>query len=89
MKSLGNFTLIEVKDVPKNTHKGIESIVDFFALAQCKKLFMGIGFSVFTIAASIIGDKPLVTYMNKQCLGQYMEGGSAICKGSYIKSNLK
>lgn len=89
MKSLGNFTLIEVKDVPKNTHKGIESIVDFFALAQCKKLFMGIGFSVFTIAASIIGDKPLVTYMNKQCLDQYMEGGSEICKGSYIKSNLK
>ena len=89
MRSFGNFTLIEVKDVPKNTHKGIESIVDFFALAQCKKLFMGIGFSVFTIAASIIGDKPLVTYMNKQCLGQYTEGGTEKCKRSYIKSNIK
>ena len=68
-----NFEIIELMSIDNTSYTGVESIVDFFSLAECKKIFMGIKFSAFTVAAAITGNKPIVVYTNpyESCMYQY------------------
>jgi hypothetical protein len=98
MKTFGKFKLVEIDY--ENLGPGMSSTVDLFSLSRCKTLFMGIGYSVFTISAAIIGDVPLITYVDKACMtpfrscvsfnGQpknYEEFDVSGC-GGWIKSNI-
>jgi hypothetical protein len=70
MKSLGNFEIVETKSINEN-YKGVDSINDIFHLSKCKKIFMGVKFSAFTIAAALMGNRPIVIYEDSPCVDTY------------------
>jgi len=100
MRKAGNFILVENKPVDKSV-KGLDAFVDMISLSRCKQVHMCVGFSAMSFAAAILGDIPLITYVDdKQCFEQYqscvsINGKPKIydvdtkCLVSTIESNLK
>ena len=45
--------------------KGLPAVVDFFSLSRCRMILQGIGYSTFSLAASVVGGVPLHNYWQR------------------------
>ncbi|CAL8461166.1 g697 [Coccomyxa elongata] len=53
-------------DAVASSRAGFDAILDFFALSQCERILQGIGYSTFSMAASLVHDVPLTNFSRKR-----------------------
>ena len=53
-------------DAVASSRAGFDAVLDFFALSQCKRILQGIGYSTFSMAASLVHDVPLTNFCRKR-----------------------
>lgn len=51
-----------IDDVIASEYAGIKAIRDMFCLSQCTTILQSVGYSTFSLLASMIGNKPLINY---------------------------
>lgn len=52
-------------DAAVSERSGFDAVLDFFALSQCERILQGIGYSTFSMAASLLHDVPLTNFGKK------------------------
>lgn len=65
LRAGGISTRLGAADAVASKRAGFDAVLDFFALSQCERILQGIGYSTFSMAASLVHDIPLTNFCRK------------------------